>query len=83
MTHKGKAPPKRTTTKNTGGRPSKPMPELIPDTPENVVFAAMKGPPKRRWRYLTESQVITGHQRLPTREESCQKRSNLMIPSIL
>ena len=52
MTHKGKAPPnKRATAKNPGGWPSWPMPELIPDTPENVALAAMQGPPKKRWRY--------------------------------
>jgi hypothetical protein len=30
------------------------MPDLIPDTPENVALAAMKGPPKKQWRYLRE-----------------------------
>ena len=58
MTHKGKAPPnKRTTAKNPGGRPARPMPELIPDTPENVALAAMQGPPKKQkeWRYIAES----------------------------
>ncbi len=57
MTHKGKAPPnKRATAKNSGGRPARPMPDLIPDTPENVALAAMQGPPKKRWRYLKENQ---------------------------
>ena len=49
MTTKAKPPPKR--AKNPGGRPAKPMPDLIPDTPENVALAAMKGPPKKQWRY--------------------------------
>ncbi len=37
--------------KNKGGRPPKPMPEPIPDTPENVARAIMQGPPKERWRF--------------------------------
>ena len=43
---------------NVGGRPARPMPELIPDTPENIAKACMQGPPKKQkeWRYLTESQ---------------------------
>ncbi len=55
MTAKTKLPPKR--PKNSGGRPPKPMPELIPDTLENVALAAMQGPPKKKWRYLTEGQA--------------------------
>ena len=52
MTSKDKAPLKRrTTSKNQGGRPARPMPELIPDTPENIARAAMMGPPKKQWRY--------------------------------
>jgi hypothetical protein len=30
------------------------MPEPIPDTPENVAFLSMQGPPKKEWRYLKE-----------------------------
>ena len=60
MAHKGKAPPnKRTITKNPGGRPARPMPELIPDTPENVALAAMQGSPKKRWRYEEDSRRHT------------------------
>ena len=40
------------TTKNPIGRPPRPMPDLIPDTPENVARAIMAGPPKKNWRYL-------------------------------
>ena len=32
-----------------------PMPEPIPDTPENVARAIMQNPPKKEWRYLKES----------------------------
>lgn len=39
------------TEKNKGGRPPKPMPEPIPDTPENVARAIMRGPAKKRWRF--------------------------------
>ena len=28
------------------------MPAPIPDTPENIAKAIMKGPPKKKWRYL-------------------------------
>ena len=35
------------------GRPvEKLMPEPIPDTPENVARAIMRGPPKKEWDYL-------------------------------
>ena len=34
--------------------PAYQMPEPIPDTPENVALAIMKGPPKKEWRYLKE-----------------------------
>ena len=31
---------------------AKPMPEPIPDTPENVAKAIMQRPPKKVWDYL-------------------------------
>ena len=36
------------------GRPPRPMPERIPDTPENVARTIFAGPPKpeREWRYI-------------------------------
>ena len=35
------------------GRPvEKPMPEPIPDTPENIARAIMRGPPKKEWDYM-------------------------------
>ena len=34
------------------GRPPLPMPEPIPDTPENIARAIMRRPPKRDWDYL-------------------------------
>ena len=33
------------------GRPPKPMPERIPDTPENVMRAIIATPPDKDWRY--------------------------------
>ena len=35
-------------------RPPKPLPEPIPDTPENIMKALVKAPPKQRraWDYL-------------------------------
>ena len=41
--------------KNKGGRPPLPMPEPIPDTPENVARSIMQGPPKDHWRFETEA----------------------------
>lgn len=36
------------------GRPPKPMPEPIPDTPENILRALLNASPKKRkdWGYL-------------------------------
>ena len=36
------------------GRPARKMPELIPDTPENIMRALLNTPPKKRdeWDYL-------------------------------
>ena len=41
-------------TKRKVGRPPKPLPEPIPDTPENVARALLTTPPKRHdeWKYL-------------------------------
>ena len=40
--------------KRPQGRPSKPMPEPIPDTPENIMRALLATPPKKahEWDYL-------------------------------
>ena len=45
-----------TPEKRKVGRPSKPMPELIPDTPENIARALFNTPPKKpdEWRYLQD-----------------------------
>ena len=45
---------KKKLARNKGGRPAKPMPELIPDTPENIVKACMQGPPKKNWDYMSD-----------------------------
>ena len=37
-------------TKPTPDKPERP----IPDTPENVAWACMQGPPKEEWDYLKE-----------------------------
>ncbi len=41
---------------NPVGRPAKPMPPPIPDTPENVAKAILFTPPKpeQEWEYLSE-----------------------------
>ena len=38
--------------KKPGRPPELEMPDLIPDTPENIARACMKRPPKREWDYL-------------------------------
>ncbi len=40
--------------KRPRGRPEKPLPNPIPDTPENVMRAILNTPPKRddEWDYL-------------------------------
>ena len=44
------------------GRPvEKPLPESIPDTPENIAKAIMRGPPKKKWRYLEDSDQTADH----------------------
>ncbi len=42
-------------SRNPVGRPPKPMPPPIPDTPENVAKAILFSPPKRdeEWEYLS------------------------------
>ncbi len=55
MGAKRKAPQKRISARNLGGRPPKPMPDLIPDTPENVARAIFAGPPKKNWRHPEKS----------------------------
>ena len=42
------------------GRPPNPMPEPIPDTPENVARAIMQRPPKKNWRYLKKKTAQKG-----------------------
>ena len=43
-------------SKRKRGRPPKPMPEQIPDTPENVAQAILTTPPKKsdEWEYLKD-----------------------------
>lgn len=41
-----------TPQRNVGGRPARPMPEPIPETPENIAKACMAGPPKKQRRYM-------------------------------
>ncbi len=51
------------TKKKKRGRPKELlMPNLIPDTPENIAKACMQGPPKEEWDYLK------GDAKLPKRK---------------
>ncbi len=46
------------TKKRTRGRPVKnTMPEPIPDTPENIARAIMRGPPKKEWDYMKAAEA--------------------------
>ena len=39
--------------KRPRGRPVEyPMPERIPDSPENILKTVLSGPPKKSWNYL-------------------------------
>lgn len=42
-------------------RPGRPrimeMPPPIPDTPEDILKTVLAGPPKKKWRYLEESET--------------------------
>lgn len=44
------------------GRPPKPMPERISDTPENIARALLSTPPKDEedWRYVKEQRDESG-----------------------
>ena len=55
MNREGRMEEKRETEKKQRGRPPLPMPELIPDTPENVMRAIVNTPPKKEWRYLKQA----------------------------
>ena len=46
--------------KRKRGRPAKPMPDAIPDTPENIAQALLFSPPKDGddWEYLNEDEII-------------------------
>ena len=51
-----KPPANEETSPRSVGRPAKPMPEAIPDTPENVARALLNTPPpdKDDWEFLRE-----------------------------
>ena len=41
--------------KSKRGRPVKyPLPDPIPNTPENILKTVFAGPPKKEWRYLKD-----------------------------
>ena len=45
--------------KRSRGRPSRSMPEQIPDTPENVARALLNTPPKHNdeWDYMKDNEL--------------------------
>ena len=57
--------------KRKRGRPAKPMPEKIPDSPENVAKALLFSPPKEtdEWEYLKNDE-ITGAQGSESKERT-------------
>ena len=52
MRTKKKSTDKQMSRQNPVGRPARPMPDRIPDTPENIARAILAGPPKKDWQYL-------------------------------
>ena len=55
-----------TSPRKKRGRPPRPMPEPIPDTPERIAWAIMQTPPKAEWDYVAISDPFlerqkTGH----------------------
>ena len=53
---------KQKAVKPTRGRPvMHPMPDLIPDTPENIVRAVLRSPsaPRGGWKYLRNARKIS------------------------
>ena len=53
---KKKSAPKKCPKEETRGRPGRPMPEPIPDTPENIMKALISTPHKKRdeWDFMRE-----------------------------
>lgn len=45
--------------KRKRGRPAKPMPDKIPDSPENIAHALLFSPPKTEdeWEYLKKDEI--------------------------
>lgn len=50
--------------KRKRGRPAKPMPEKISDSPENVAKALLFSPPKdgEEWEYLSKDEIIGAYE---------------------
>ena len=44
-----------TSEQSKRGRPPQPMPDLIPDTSQNIARAILAGPPKKEWDYLKKA----------------------------
>ena len=46
--------------KRKRGRPAKPMPDAIPDSPESVARTLLFSPPKEggEWEYLKEDEIV-------------------------
>ena len=59
-------PKEPTGEKRPRGRPARPMPDPIPDTPENVARIVMQAPakPKDGWDYLKKAEQA-GKEALP------------------
>ena len=51
---------KKRPKEETRGRPGRPMPEQIPDTPESIMQALVSTPPKKRteWDFLKQCPAL-------------------------
>ena len=63
--------------KKPTGRPPNPLPDRIPDTPENIMRVLVSTPPKKRreWRYLKSCDAVLPVRRMVTTRYNSQKNS--------
>ena len=61
--------------KKPTGRPPNPLPDRIPDTPENIMRVLVSTPPKKRreWRYLKSCDAVLPVRRMVTTIYNSQK----------
>ena len=69
------------TKKKKRGRPKELlMPNLIPDTPENIAKACMQGPPKEEWDYLNHPYGIVDN--TPEEQQECTANRDAELKAV-